>query len=38
MNQTVVTWSFENWVTIGLMSLLAFWAFHFVSGQMKKAG
>ena len=32
----IVTWTFENWITVGLMSLLAFWVFHFVSGKVKK--
>lgn len=36
MNGTVITWSFENWLTIGLMSLAAFMAYHFVMGKAMK--
>lgn len=30
-------WSFENWITVGLMGFIFFWLFHFVVGQIKSA-
>lgn len=38
MNENVITWTFENWITVGLMALGMFFIFHMLTARMREEG